>query len=67
MTGSYAWNAQLHAEEAAEKEFGKDFYDLPEATRTRLYSEALELCAEKAVAQAEWRRDQGRERECHIR
>ena len=60
MTGSYKWNAQLHAEETAEKEFGEDveFWDLPEETRTRLYSEALELCSEKAEAQAEWRRDQ---------
>ena len=63
MTGSYKWNAQLHAEEAAAEEFGEDveFYDLPEETRTRLYNEALQLCAEKREAKAEWRRDQGRE------
>ena len=61
MTGPYKWNAQLHAEEAAALEFGKDFYDLPEETRTRLYNEALQLCAEQREAEAEWRRDRGRE------
>ena len=63
MTGSYKWNAQLHAEEAAALEFGEnvDYFSLPEETRMRLYSEALELCAEKREAEAEWRRDQQRE------
>ena len=42
VKGDRKYNAQLVAEDLAEKRFGKDFYDLDQKQQTDLYGEALD-------------------------
>jgi hypothetical protein len=41
--------AQIKAEDAAEKEYGQDFYSLPEELQAKLYGEALRDVDETAM------------------
>ena len=42
VSGDRKYNAQLVAEDLAEKRFGKDFYDLDQKQQTDIYGEALD-------------------------
>lgn len=55
--GDYKYEMQLRAEQAAEDEYGKDFYDLPSDKQDKLFNQASVDYAEDVHARAEALRD----------
>ena len=53
----YKYEMQMLAEEAAERKYGRDFYDLPSETQYIMFRRAEETWCENAMAEAESQAD----------
>ena len=59
--GDYKYAMQMRAEEAAETEFGRDYFDLPESVRDRLYNKASQDYVDDMAQAADLANDRERE------
>jgi len=62
--GDYKYRIQMEAEERADRQFGRDYFELSESTRDRLYAEAMAVETERLVDRADWLKDQAKEGPC---
>lgn len=53
----YKYEMQLLAEQAAEEQYDKDFYDLSPEEQDKLYNKAMQDWHDQRVSQAEYLRD----------
>ena len=53
MARDYKYEIQMIAEEVAERDFGHEFYDLPDETQYEIFRGAEEAWAEKAQQEAD--------------
>ena len=51
----YKWEAQMIAEERAEKDYGREFYSLDSAAQYGLYNDAIDKWCEDRMLEAEIR------------
>jgi len=53
MARDYKYEIQMIAEEAAERTYCREFYDLPDKTQYKIFHDAGEAWAEKAQQEAD--------------
>ena len=60
--GDYKYAAQMEAEEIAEREYGKDFYDLPDNLKSKIYQRGMEVYVEGMLDAADAANDRAKEK-----
>lgn len=54
----YKWQCQMKAEEIAQKEYDKEFYELSDDLQHKVFTEAMESVRDSYCAKADHLRDQ---------
>ena len=61
MPSDYKYAIQMEAEEIAEREYGKSFYDLPDALQTKVYEQGMDSWRDEQLSRADMLNDREKE------